>query len=63
MRKKFRNIIERAEYRARPEIYRAAAKNRVLSRIGESDGYCGNFEGSCASRDIFMSDTSYNSTQ
>ncbi|KIJ30853.1 hypothetical protein M422DRAFT_36405, partial [Sphaerobolus stellatus SS14] len=57
MRKQFRNVIERTEYRARPEIYRAAAKNRVLSRMGEADGYCGDFEGSCTSRDIFMSET------
>ncbi|KIJ41859.1 hypothetical protein M422DRAFT_31635 [Sphaerobolus stellatus SS14] len=62
MRKQFRNFIERTDYRARPEIYRAAAKNRALSRMGESDGYCGDSEGSCTSRDIFMSDTSWNST-
>ncbi|KIJ44865.1 hypothetical protein M422DRAFT_30287 [Sphaerobolus stellatus SS14] len=58
MRKQFRNVIERTECRARSEIYRAAAKNRVLSRMGESDGYCGDSDGSCTSRDIFMSDTS-----
>ncbi|KIJ47756.1 hypothetical protein M422DRAFT_28578, partial [Sphaerobolus stellatus SS14] len=54
MRKQFRNFKERTEYRARPEIYRVAAKNRILSRMGESDGYCGDSEGAWTSRDIFM---------